>query len=115
MRRLPAVICHREILGGGREGGPAMREKRGSAAACCFSGVADGRRRGEEVEREVTGWVCCRKLWRYGCGVLVGSGEGREKGLTGGWFRRVLRPKKWGEAVEREVTSVDVFAGGRRG
>ncbi|MCE5167342.1 hypothetical protein HAX54_049148, partial [Datura stramonium] len=42
-----------------------MREKRESAAACCFFGVGDGRRRGEEVEREVTGWVCCRKLWRF--------------------------------------------------
>ncbi|MCE5167688.1 hypothetical protein HAX54_016710, partial [Datura stramonium] len=42
VKRLPAVICHRKIWGEGREGGPAMREKRESAAACCFSGIGDG-------------------------------------------------------------------------
>ncbi|MCE3217035.1 hypothetical protein HAX54_010137, partial [Datura stramonium] len=38
-----------------RQVGPAMREKRESAAACCFSGVGDGRRRGEEWRREREG------------------------------------------------------------
>ncbi|MCD9640877.1 hypothetical protein HAX54_026588, partial [Datura stramonium] len=42
VKRLPAVICHRKIWGEGREGDPVMREKRESAAACCFSGVGDG-------------------------------------------------------------------------
>ncbi|MCD7446842.1 hypothetical protein HAX54_017904 [Datura stramonium] len=41
VKQLPAVIFQRKIWGEGREGGPAMREKRESAAACCFSGVGD--------------------------------------------------------------------------
>ncbi|MCD7471408.1 hypothetical protein HAX54_011822 [Datura stramonium] len=67
-------------VGGEEEGreGWSGDEGEESAAACCFPALVmgDGEKR---VEREVTGWVCCRKLWRYGCGVLVGGGEGERR------------------------------------
>ncbi|MCE3052376.1 hypothetical protein HAX54_052445, partial [Datura stramonium] len=97
-RKREGCGCFRLLVAGfagdGRRerGGSAMREKRESAAACYFSGVGDGRRRGEEVEREVTGWVCCRKLWRYGCllvgGQLVVVGVFRWCATLGGSERR---------------------------
>ncbi|MCE3216215.1 hypothetical protein HAX54_005490 [Datura stramonium] len=62
VKRLPAMICHRKIWGEEGVGG-------------CMLFFRRWRRRGEEVEREVTGWVCCRKLWRYGCGLLYGGGR----------------------------------------